>query len=192
MPNPTKKTISAAKAILSRISAKDMQVFDVQCQSVHDADEIKALKAVLKSYIDRFDQDWKVEAVVEPGNLSIEPGDAPANVLQEAANAMDAAETTEIVGGSILFKGTNGRWYTVVVESHIAPADPKFVKVTLNEIKQVHVAAIEAIEGLDATADSRLEALAKLRKGALPEFQCLFDEASERIRGKDNKGSPRN
>ena len=127
MPN-RQKLVNAAKAILARIKGRDVQVFDVQTQSVHNIDEIKALKAALRHFIDHCDRNFTVMQVIDAGKLSIEPGDSPESILQEAANAMDSNDSTQIIGGDILFKATDGRWYTVVIESHIALADAKMVK----------------------------------------------------------------
>lgn len=128
MPSRNQRLASDAKAILDRIKGRGMQVFDVQTQAVHSEAEIAALRAALRSFIDNNDRDFKVEKVVEAGNLNIEAEDSCTSVLQEAANALESNESSEIVGGGILFKGTNGRWYTVVVEAIVAPADPRFVK----------------------------------------------------------------
>lgn len=128
--------VNDAKTILDRIKGREMQVFDVQTQAVHTEAEIMALRAALRCFIDNNDRDFKVEHVIESGNLNIEPEDSCANILQEAANALDDSESSEIVGGGILFKGTNGKWYTVVVEAQIALADPKFVKEKLAAAKK--------------------------------------------------------
>jgi hypothetical protein len=182
MPNK-QKLVNPAKAILARIK-NDTQVFDVQTQSVHNADEIKALKQALQHYIDRNDQDWKVAIVGDEGNIEINEGDSPGDIQKGAARAMEAAKASGIVGSGILFRADNGNWYTVALECCIKPADPKMVKKLMDELKQVHTAAVGAIEGMDAPPGSQLEALEKLRAQAMPEFRAMFDEACARIRGR--------
>lgn len=122
------EVVNAAKTILDRIKGRDMQVFDVKTQAVHSQLEINALRAALRHFIEYKDRDFKVKHVVNAGQLNIKAGDTVPAVLQQAADMMESHETSEIIGGDILFLGTNGRWYTVVLESYVAPASRAMVK----------------------------------------------------------------
>lgn len=78
----------------------------------------------------------KVVEVVEAGNLNIQKGDLFEDIIAEGANALDSNEATEIVGGGILLKGNDGKWYTVTVEVCIDEASKDFVKMTLKDKEQ--------------------------------------------------------
>ena len=49
------------------------------------------------------------------------------DIIDAACNALDSYNTTEILG-PVLFKATNGKYYTVVVEAIIVEASKDFVK----------------------------------------------------------------
>lgn len=132
MPRNRQLDVNAAKAIYERIK-RDTQIFDVKNGSAHTDEEVVALKAALKHFIDYCDRDFKVKQVVMSGKLDIQPGDAHANVAQSAEKIMDDNEVTALFGGPILFKGTNGKWYTVLLESYVAPVSPKFAKAVMEK-----------------------------------------------------------
>jgi len=55
-----------------------------------------------------------------------------ADILSQCGRLLDAACSHEIVG-TVLFKATDGRYYTVTVEATIGEANPNFVKNLLEE-----------------------------------------------------------
>jgi hypothetical protein len=72
-------------------------------------------------------RDW-----IEAGELSVSAKTEKA-IIEECANALDRVEATEILGGGILFRATNGRYYTITVEAVIGEASKEFVRDTLAE-----------------------------------------------------------
>ena len=53
--------------------------------------------------------------------------------MADAADLLNRAETCEIIGPDVLFQGSDGKWYTVVVEVEVVEASPEFVKGKLAE-----------------------------------------------------------
>jgi hypothetical protein len=124
--NPRQKLVHDAMVIYDRIK-DDTQIFDVKTQSVHTDEEVRALKAALKFFIESCDRDFKVSVVANAGRLNIRPGDSPESVLQQVSDSMQGVDQAD----GILFKGSNGRWYTVALEQYIIPAPASLVKETL-------------------------------------------------------------
>jgi hypothetical protein len=76
----------------------------------------------------------KVKEWIERGNLPKEVDDTD-SILCESGELMESSNACEILGGRILFEGTDGKYYTVTVETVIALAHPAWVKEVLAEKK---------------------------------------------------------
>jgi hypothetical protein len=56
-----------------------------------------------------------------------------ASIIEDCAGLMDASCAADILGGGILFKATDGKYYTITVEAIVSEASDWFVKDTLKE-----------------------------------------------------------
>jgi hypothetical protein len=72
-----------------------------------------------------------VKEWISLGELS-EPCKTNGDILDQAADLLDGACSHDILG-QVLFKATNGKYYTVTVEAIIGEADKDFVKAKLEE-----------------------------------------------------------
>ena len=72
-------------------------------------------------------KEWIEAGELDPANAEME------DVIEDCANLMDRCEATEILGGGILFKGTDDKYYTITIEAVVGEASPEFVKETLAE-----------------------------------------------------------
>ncbi len=93
------------------------------------------------------------EATRTWGDVPPEDEDA---ILGVCGNLLDDACSHDILGGGILFRATNGKYYTVSVEAVIAEAHPQFVRERLTE----------QFEALDPDADAAKRA----------EIEAVLDE----------------
>ena len=59
-----------------------------------------------------------------------------AAIIDQCCACLDGAEATEIIG-EVLFKATNGKYYTVTVEAVIGEASKEFVQDILDEDEKV-------------------------------------------------------
>ena len=75
-----------------------------------------------------------VAEVIEEGELSLKPGMTLDQVLEGCSGNLDSACSWEIQG-QILFKGSDGKWYTITTESIIGEANPAFVETVLEDAK---------------------------------------------------------
>jgi hypothetical protein len=75
----------------------------------------------------------KVAEFIEKGELSGTEKDTE-EILETCACLLDKSCSHEIVG-PVLFKGKDGKWYTVTVEAVIGEAGKGFVEDTLAEKK---------------------------------------------------------
>lgn len=57
------------------------------------------------------------------------------DIINQCGTLLDRSCSHDIVG-KVLFKATNGRYYTVHVEAIISPADREFVNQVLEEIEE--------------------------------------------------------
>lgn len=73
----------------------------------------------------------KVKEWISLGELS-EPCKTNRDILDQAADLLDGACSHDILG-QVLFKATNGKYYTVTVEALIGEAEKGFVKDALAE-----------------------------------------------------------
>ncbi len=121
----SKNGVKIAKALLERkiIVAPNIATCAKEVVRIDDV-----VRRALRSFVQHNDSDFKVAEVVNVGDLEIGIGDTPRKVLLETSAAMDSGEVTQAIGNDILFKGTNGVWYTIALESRIVPADPKWVR----------------------------------------------------------------
>jgi len=95
----------------------------------------------------KSDSDIASEIRQEPiGNMKIErwvlDGEIPSDMVEDIDDLLaacganlDSACSWDIQG-EILFKGSNGRWYTVTTESTVAEANPEWLATTLKELKE--------------------------------------------------------
>ena len=58
-------------------------------------------------------------------------------IIEDCAGLMDGSCACDILGGGILFKATNGKYYTITVEAIVGEASTAFVKDTLAEMVPV-------------------------------------------------------
>lgn len=79
--------------------------------------------------------DMTVAEIVQDGELALKEGMTVDEILELCGNNLDACESHEIQG-QILFKGSDGKWYTITTESIIGEATTQFVQDTLVEIDQ--------------------------------------------------------
>jgi hypothetical protein len=77
----------------------------------------------------------KIAKWIERGMFSKNVKDTNA-LIQEAGDLLDSACSHEIIGGGILFKGKDGKYYTATVEVVIGKASKGFVKDALAEMKK--------------------------------------------------------
>ena len=54
------------------------------------------------------------------------------DIIESCGSLLDNACSSEVLG-TVLFEGTDGKFYTVTLEAEIGEADPEFVKETLAE-----------------------------------------------------------
>jgi hypothetical protein len=59
-----------------------------------------------------------------------------ASILYECGGLLDSACSHEILGGDVLFEGTDGKHYVITVEAVIGRANPEYVKDILLEDKE--------------------------------------------------------
>lgn len=78
--------------------------------------------------------DMTVAEIVQDGEVPLAEGMGVDEILVLCGNNLDAACSWDIQG-QILFKGSDGEWYTITTESIIGIANPEFVKETLAENK---------------------------------------------------------
>jgi hypothetical protein len=73
-----------------------------------------------------------VKEWIESGELN--PKNKRMNaILEDCAGLMDGSCACDILGGGILFKATNGKYYTITIEAVVGEASPEFVKDVLTE-----------------------------------------------------------
>ena len=73
----------------------------------------------------------KLTEWIRTGELSGEPKTQDA-IIDQCCNLLDGAEAAEIIG-EVLFKATNGKYYTVTVEAVLGEASKSFVQDILDE-----------------------------------------------------------
>lgn len=76
--------------------------------------------------------DMTVAEIVADGEVALKEGMTVDQILEECCGNLDSACSWEIQG-QVLFKGSDGKWYTITTESIIGLATPEFVKDTLAE-----------------------------------------------------------
>jgi hypothetical protein len=77
----------------------------------------------------------RVKEWIRTGELSGEPK-TQAAIIDQCCACLDGAEATEIIG-EVLFKATDGKYYTVTVEAVIGEASKEFVQDILDEDEKV-------------------------------------------------------
>ena len=90
------------------------------------------VKALTRFISEQEAANAEVAEWIEPGEIPKDAVNVP-RILAEAANLLDGSEAHEILGGGILFKGKDGKFYTVTVEAVVGRASKGFVKDTLAE-----------------------------------------------------------
>lgn len=70
---------------------------------------------------------WIESGELDPKNKKM------ASIMDNCADLLDGSCAADILGGGILFKATNGKYYTITVEAIVGEASPEFVKDTLAE-----------------------------------------------------------
>lgn len=78
--------------------------------------------------------DMTVAEIIQDGEIALTKGMTVDEILEMCCDNLDSACSWEIQG-QILFKGSDGKWYTITTESIIAEANPDFVKDVLAENK---------------------------------------------------------
>ncbi len=78
--------------------------------------------------------DVTVAEIASDGELAITKGMSIDKVLELCGNNLDACNSWDIQG-QILFKGSDGEWYTITTESTVSLANPEWVKEFLEESK---------------------------------------------------------
>ena len=58
------------------------------------------------------------------------------SILEDCGRLLDSAYSHEILGGDVLFEGTDGKYYVITVEAVIGVANPEYVKDVQDEIIQ--------------------------------------------------------
>lgn len=77
-------------------------------------------------------EDMTVAEIVEDGEVALEEGMSVDKILELCGENLDACCSWDIQG-QILFKGSDGKWYTITTESTIDLAAPEFVSEVLAE-----------------------------------------------------------
>ena len=77
----------------------------------------------------------KVKEWIRTGELSGEPK-TQAAIIDQCCNLLDGACSHDIIG-EVLFKATDGKYYTITVEAEIGEASKEFVQDILDEDEKV-------------------------------------------------------
>jgi len=77
-------------------------------------------------------EDMTVTRVVCEGEINLSRGMTVDQILESCGRNLDSANSWDIQG-QILFKGSDGEWYTITTESTISIASPEFVNSILEE-----------------------------------------------------------
>lgn len=75
-----------------------------------------------------------VAEIVQDGEIALKEGMTVDQIIEACCGNLNAACSWDIQG-QILFKGSDGKWYTITTESIIGEANPEFVEEILAEIK---------------------------------------------------------
>ena len=129
-----KKVISGLKKILSQFDdAKKAGTSSYAPQLLSAAQAECARKAIEFTIAEDAKKNEKivVEKVYEEGELALEKGMKVGQIISQLGELLDDSNASDISGGGILFKATNGKFYTITVEALISEANPDFVKEAL-------------------------------------------------------------
>jgi len=74
----------------------------------------------------------KIKKWICSGKFSVKNKQTIGDVIEEAGYLLDGVEASEIVG-KVLFKASDGKYYTATVEVLVYEAHPQFVKDILAE-----------------------------------------------------------
>lgn len=75
-----------------------------------------------------------VKRVISQGEMHIEPGYTKDDVLNAAARLLDKAYATAILG-TVLFEGSDGKFYGVWTEAFLDEANPEYVEDVMEEVE---------------------------------------------------------
>jgi len=81
-----------------------------------------------------MDEKLKPTEWIDSGELDPKGIKNAGDIIGQCACLLDGACATEIVG-PVLFKASDGKWYTVVVEAEIIEASKEFVEDALYEMR---------------------------------------------------------
>lgn len=77
-----------------------------------------------------------VAEIIQDGEIELAEGMTIGQIDEQCAGNLNRANSWDIQG-QILFKGSDGRWYTITTESIVSEASPEFVRDTLAENENV-------------------------------------------------------
>jgi len=121
-------TVEYAKQILD----DGYEVFEDRVVTFIDTSNCRTDVELCDELRDVLVSDLVVVEVVQSGEIKLDPGMTLDEVMEQCGANLDAACSWDIQG-QILFKGSDGEWYTITTESTIARATDEFVKVVLDE-----------------------------------------------------------
>lgn len=78
--------------------------------------------------------DVTIATIIQDGEVELTVGMTVDEILEACCGNLDTAHSWDIQG-QILFKGSDGKWYTITTESIIGEANPQFVTDMLAENK---------------------------------------------------------
>jgi len=81
--------------------------------------------------------DMTVAEIVESGEVALTEGMTVDQMLELCGRNLDAANSWDIQG-QVLFKGSDGKWYTITTESIVAEANPEYWQPILAAMEADH------------------------------------------------------
>lgn len=105
------------------------------CIMLIDTDGFTSNDAIRDELTKQPREDMTIVEIIEEGNLELKVGMNIDEILKLCGNNLDAACSWDIQG-QIVFKGSDGKWYTITTESIIGEANSEFVENVLAEIER--------------------------------------------------------
>ena len=92
-----------------------------------DGEDLRQAEGYLRTELEADREPVRVEEVLKRGELEIEPGHTLEEIVEMSCPYLDNANTWDIVG-EVLFKGTDGQYYTGTVEFTMGIANSSYVE----------------------------------------------------------------
>jgi hypothetical protein len=72
----------------------------------------------------------QIKKIIDPGELDLDAAKTSRDIINASLPILDSANAADICG-TVLFQGTDGKFYTGTVEFVISEANPEYVANTL-------------------------------------------------------------